>query len=109
VGYQDDGNGKCQLVANCLSATSIVNVLDDDAEAPVNFRPLEQDMKWQYVDRRERLPSPNSCEFTCPEGMYPHPSTNFPKCYKPKCWEDSYASGNIAKFPDYRRGDYEKA
>lgn len=95
MGYQDDGNGKCKLLANCLSAKSIVNVLDDYAEVTGNFRPLGQDMDWKYVEPTERLPSPNSCEFTCPKGTYPHPSGNFPKCYKPKCWT-SHASGNIA-------------
>lgn len=102
-GYQDDGNGKCKLLANCLAKTSIVNVLDDYAEVTGNFRPLGQDMQWKYVDPTERRPSPNSCEFTCPKGVYPHPSGNFPKCYKPKCWT-SFASGNIANLQGWRTG-----
>ena len=101
AGYQDDGNGKCQLIANCRAKESIVNVLDDYAEVTGNFRPLGQDMQWKYVDKNPRA---NSCEFTCPEGTYPHPSGNFPKCYKPKCWEGSHVSGTIANLQGWRTG-----
>lgn len=84
------------MIANCKAKENIVNVLDDYAEVTGNFRPLGQDMQWKYVDPTVRRPSPNSCEFTCPEGMYPHPSGNFPKCYKPTCWAGNHASGTIA-------------
>ena len=103
-GFQDDGNGKCKLIANCKAKENIVNVLDDYAEVTGNFRPLGQDMQWKYVDPTVRRPSPNSCEFTCPEGMYPHPSGNFPKCYKPTCWAGNHASGTIANLQGWRTG-----